>query len=237
MSNPYFRFKRFTIRHDKCAMKVGTDGTLLGAWANVAACCRILDIGTGTGLVALMIAQRCNEATVDAVEMDADACLQASDNVSASPFARQIHVHHTTFQTFAKTVSRPYDLIVSNPPYFVQSLKCPETKRSIARHSDELSTTVLLAKSRRILTPEGRIALILPFLQQKEVLQQAAQNKLYCIRQTHVIPVEGAQPKRLLIEFSPQPQPPAKIDMLILENTRHQRTAAYKTLTLEFYLD
>jgi len=237
MSNPYFRFKQFMIRHDKCAMKVGTDGTLLGAWTGLSSCRSILDIGTGTGLIALMIAQRCDDAMIDAVEIDADTCAQAAENVSASPFAQQIHIHHTTFRKFTETVNRQYDLIVSNPPYFVQSLKCPETKRHIARHSDELSSAFLLAESRRILTPAGHISLILPYLQLDEVLNQATQNNLHCIRQTHVIPVEGSQPKRLLIEFSPQPQLSTQINTLVLEDINHQRTAAYKTLIKDFYLD
>jgi tRNA1Val (adenine37-N6)-methyltransferase len=218
-------------------MKVGTDGTLLGAWTDVSSCRSVLDIGTGTGLIALMIAQRCSDATIDAVEIDADACTQAAENVSASPFAQQIHIHHATFQEFAKTANRQYDLIVSNPPYFVQSLKCPETKRRIARHDDELSPAFLLAESRRILTPAGHISLILPYLQLNEVLKQATQNSLHCIRQTHVIPVEGAQPKRLLIEFSLQPQLSTQINVLVLEDVNRQRTAAYKALTGDFYLD
>ncbi|MDR1407678.1 MAG: methyltransferase [Tannerella sp.] len=237
MSNPYFRFKRFTIWHDKCAMKVGTDGTLLGAWVDVSSCRTVLDIGTGTGLVALMIAQRGSYAVIDAVETDADTCRQATENVSVSPFAQQIHIHHASFQEFVNTVRHPYDLIVSNPPYFVKSLKCPESKRNIARHNDELSLAVLLAKSRRILAPKGRIALILPFLHQEEACRHAAQNNLHCVRQMHVIPVEGAQPKRLLIEFSPQPHLPIQTDTLILEHINHRRTEAYKTLVKDFYLD
>jgi tRNA1Val (adenine37-N6)-methyltransferase len=219
-------------------MKVGTDGTLLGAWVDVFACRNALDIGTGTGLVALMMAQRGGgDMHVDAVETDPDACAQAAENVSASPFAQQIHIHHLTFQEFAKTVHHPYDLIVSNPPYFVQSLKCPEARRNIARHSGELSLAVLLAESRCILAPMGRIALILPFLQQEEALRQAAQCGLHCIRRTHVIPIEGMQPKRLLIEFSPQPHVSAQTGSLVLEDANRRRTVAYKALTGDFYLD
>ena len=117
MSNPYFRFKQFTVRHDRCAMKVGTDGCLLGAWADVSGARRIADVGTGSGLVALMLAQRNTDARIDALDIDRDACLQAAENVSASPFAARIRVLRTDFRTYAATAPPAYDRIVSNPPY------------------------------------------------------------------------------------------------------------------------
>ena len=124
MSNPFFQFKQFTIRHDKCAMKVGTDGVLLGAWAGTESCSRILDVGTGTGLIALMLTQR-SKAVVDAIDIDADACLQAQENAESSLFAGRINVFHSDLADFAQASTHLYGLIVSNPPYFVDSLKCP----------------------------------------------------------------------------------------------------------------
>ena len=138
MANPYFKFKQFTIWHDKCAMKVGTDGALLGAWAAPKEARNILDIGTGTGLVALMLAQRC-QAFIDAIDIDADACLQAEENVARSPFADRIRVHCCALNDFHPSAPSHYDLIVSNPPYFHQALKCPDPKRNRARHTDTLS--------------------------------------------------------------------------------------------------
>ena len=129
MSNPFFQFKQFTIRHDKCAMKVGTDGVLLGAWAGTESCSRILDVGTGTGLIALMLAQR-SKAVVDAIDIDADACLQAQENAESSLFAGRINVFHSDLVDFAQASTHLYDLIVSNPPYFVDSLKCPNLQRN-----------------------------------------------------------------------------------------------------------
>ena len=237
MSNPYFRFKQFTVWHDRCAMKVGTDGVLLGAWATASVCRSILDVGTGTGLIALMLAQRCRMATIDAIEIDPDACAQAAENVSASPFAQQIRIHHASFQEFTKKTHQLFDLIVANPPYFVQSLKCPEVKRRIARHNDALSPAVLLAGSSRLLTPNGRISLIFNFLNHKEVLQQAVQNNLCCLRRTEIIPVEGAQPKRILMEFALIQQHPVQRDTLTLTNAKHRRTEAYQALASDFYLD
>ena len=119
MANPYFQFKKFTIRHDKCAMKVGTDAVLLGAWADTASCKNILDIGTGTGIIALMLAQR-SCADIDAIDIDKDACIQAEENVAASPFAGRIKVIPASCADFARsTTLKKYDLIVSNPPYFI----------------------------------------------------------------------------------------------------------------------
>ena len=236
MSNPYFRFKQFTVWHDRCAMKVGTDGTLLGAWAEVHDRMRILDVGTGTGLIALMLAQRNLEARIDGIDLDADACLQAQENVRQSPFGTRIRIAHTPFQAFASTVTKPYDLIVSNPPYFKESMKCPEGKRRLARHDDTLTLTDLLHTGKSLLTPDGRIALILPFAQRDDLLRTAENEALHTIRETRVISVEGSSPKRLLIELSSIHTDTIITDELTLEDRMHQRTTAYRQLTQAFYL-
>ena len=148
MANPYFQFKKFTVWHDKCAMKVGTDGVLLGEWASTERCQRILDVGTGTGLIALMLAQR-STAILDAIDIDSDACLQAQENIAKSPFANRIQVYQTSLSEYMPDENIKYDLIVSNPPYFIDSLKCPDTKRNLARHTDTLSLPDLLRGTRR----------------------------------------------------------------------------------------
>lgn len=236
MSNPFFQFKQFTIRHDKCAMKVGTDGVLLGAWAGTDSCNRILDIGTGTGLIALMLAQR-SPAIIDAIDIDTDACLQAQENVVASPFAERIQVRHSALADFAQAATDRYDLIVSNPPYFVDSLKCPDRQRNTARHTDTLTLEDLLQDSRKLLAPQGRIALILPYDQKERLTDCIRTYQLFLSKETSVIPVPGAQPKRLLAELTAdQPASPASSDRLILEIARHQYTDEYIRLTKDFYL-
>lgn len=234
MANSFFQFKQFIIRHDKCAMKVGTDGVLLGAWANIHSCAKILDVGTGSGLIALMLAQRCN-AEIDAIDIDADACLQATENAGTSPFGNRIFVHHLPFKEYADACTKKYDLIVSNPPYFVDSLKCPDQKRNQARHTDTLVLTDLIKGSQHLLTANGRLALILPFDQQEILLDIAFSYQLYPNRRTDVIPQPEAAPKRLLIELSAQ-KTDFTPDSLIIEEARHQYTQAYKTLTRDFYL-
>ncbi|MDR3194113.1 MAG: methyltransferase [Tannerella sp.] len=236
MSNPYFRFKQFTIRQDQCAMKVGTDGVLLGAWTGVASCRRALDAGAGTGLIALMIAQREAAVQVDGVEIDPAACRQASANVAASPFAERVHVYRDTFDHFVRTSPRSYDLIVSNPPYFVRSLKCPDEKRRLARHDDELSLSGLLRGSLALLTPGGRLALILPFQQEKELQERMATCGLHYLCRTVVFPVEGAAPKRLLVELVREAPSAVRTDSLILADAQRQRTPAYSELMRDFYL-
>lgn len=236
MANPYFQFKKFTIRHDKCAMKVGTDAVLLGAWANTTHCNSILDIGTGTGIIALMLAQRSN-AMIDAIDIDREACIQAEENVAASPFAGRINIIHASCVEFAAQPERKiYDLIVSNPPYFINSLKCPDSKRSMARHTDCLSLPSLIKDSYFLLSTTGRIALVLPYEQLGEVEDIAHENALYISRQTAVIPTPGAQPKRLLIELSATDTDTKNRDTLIIEEARHQYTPDYIALTKEFYL-
>ncbi|MDL2282241.1 methyltransferase [Parabacteroides sp. OttesenSCG-928-G06] len=236
MPNSYFRFKQFTIRHDKCAMKVGTDGVLLGAWANTEHANYILDIGTGSGLIALMIAQR-SQAQIDAIDIDNGAYIQACENSEASPFAKQINIYHQSLEDFAATTNRRYDLIVSNPPYFIDSLKPPVEKRALARHTDSLRLNDLISHSLSILSDNGRIALILPYDQEKELVDILTQEKLFIIRQTNVIPVAGGSPKRILVEITRKENLMFQKEELTIEIERHKYTSEYQTLTRDYYLD
>lgn len=236
MANPFFQFKQFIIRHDKCAMKVGTDGVLLGAWANTGLCRSILDIGTGTGLIALMLAQR-STALIDAIDIDADAYTQAVENATDSPFAGRIRVVHTTLADYTAGCQTRYDLIVSNPPYFSDSLKCPNGKRSIARHTDTLPLPELIKDCCQLLAPNGRIALVLPSDQSERLLSMAGQNNLYLCRRTDVLPLPNTSPRRMLIELASNQTIPSPVtNSLVIETARHQYSEEYKALTRDFYL-
>lgn len=235
MANPYFQFKKFTVWHDQCAMKVGTDGVLLGAWADPSGAARILDVGTGTGLVALMLAQR-SEARIDAIDIDASACGQAEDNISRSPFADRIGVTPFSLAAYRQTGPAPYDLIVSNPPYFTDSLKCPDTKRTWARHTDTLPLPDLLRDSRALLTPQGRLALILPYDRRDYLLACGREVSLFVSRETAVLPTPGSCPKRLLVELSQVPAAFPFSSQLTIELERHRYTLEFSELVRAFYL-
>jgi tRNA1Val (adenine37-N6)-methyltransferase len=234
MANPFFKFKQFTVFHDKCAMKVGTDGVLLGAWADADDAGNILDVGTGTGVIALMLAQRTN-AAIDAIDMDESACRQADENVAASPFSGKIRVIRSSFADFQPAVK--YGLIVSNPPYFNRSLKSPDDKRSKARHDDSLPLFDLIAGSKKLLSENGRIALILPVEQELRLAGILAQNELYKTRQTNVAPVANGQVKRILIELSAVSNPDYAPEYLAIEQERHKYTKEYEELVRDFYLN
>lgn len=232
MPNPYFRFKQFTVWHDRCAMKVGTDGVLLGAWTNVSDAGNALDIGTGTGLIALMLAQRNNNLIIDALDIDPDAIDQANDNVIRSPFSTQIRCHLKTIQSFAAECSRKYDLIVSNPPYFEQSLKSPDRNRTLARHTDSLSVRDLIGAGYILLTDKGRLSVIYPYSYKDELISQ---DKLFVNRITNVYPTPTSAPKRILVEYSRQ-RLPIEEDHLVIEKERHVYTDEFANLVKEFYL-
>ncbi|MDH6311717.1 tRNA1Val (adenine37-N6)-methyltransferase [Parabacteroides sp. PFB2-10] len=236
MPNSFFHFKQFTIRHDKCAMKVGTDGVLLGAWAYADKAKRVLDIGTGSGLIALMIAQR-SQALIDAIDIDEGAYVQSLENVADSPFSERIRVFHQSLEQFASEKRDSYDLIVSNPPYFISSLKPPTENRSIARHTDTLALDDLIRLSRSMLSDDGRLALILPYDQEKQLYDLTESEGLFVIRQTNVIPVVGSSPKRLLVEIIQKPSPTLTIETLTIEVERHKYTPEYQTLTSAYYLN
>ncbi len=236
MSNPFFRFKQFTVFHDRCAMKVGTDGVLLGAWVPDGPYRRILDVGTGTGLIALMMAQRYKDASVDAVEVDEDAALQARDNVMASPFRERVRVWHKDFMEFES--HEAYDLIVSNPPFYADDLKNPDPQRSMARHSGSLNYESLLERSFGMLSMEGQIALVVPSQCRPLVLSAAFRNHLEILRETVVRTKSGKPAKRLLLLLSRcgvRPRIPIQDELLLLSDDG-ARSEAYQNLTRDFYL-
>lgn len=248
MSTPYFRFKQFTVRHDRCAMKVGTDGVLLGAWAGasesseeasqpaiISAIERILDIGTGSGLVALMLAQRFPNAFIDGIDIDSSAVLQAKDNFSASPFCARLRAYSSPLQYWQP--QEKYDLIVSNPPYFSNSLLCPDNTRTMARHDNTLSFAELFEHSDRLLSPCGTLALVLPADAEKEILALSRLHHLYCVRLCRVHTTAAKPAKRILIAFSRQALTcPLTPETLCLSENGLPRSAAYSALTQAFYL-
>lgn len=235
MSNSYFRFKQFVIQQDKCAMKVGTDGVLLGAWADVGNTHRILDVGTGTGLIALMLAQR-SKVAITAIEIDEQATLQAIANVAGSLFSHQVSVIHSSLKDFMLADTSSYDVIVSNPPYFHNSLKTSIESRNLARHTDSLSPEELIEACFRLLSPNGRFYTILPTQTANSFIEKARIRGLFCTKKTEVFPREGMPSKRIMLQFEWNERLCEENVLVIETEKRHQYTDAFKKLTEEYYL-
>lgn len=232
MANDYFKFKKFTIQQGKCAMKVGTDGTLLGAWAQGGR--HILDIGSGTGLVAMMMAQRFPEARIVGVEIDSDAALQARENVEASPFSSQIDVICADVRNYQN--ERLFDAIVSNPPYFDLSLKCPDKQRAMARHSLSLGYDDLMSVTNRLLTDNGILTVIVPLEYKGRMEAEAALTGFHKARECAVKTTPNKPPKRYLLAFSRHQTTNMKQQEGIIEISPGIRSDWYKSLTKDFYL-
>ena len=232
MSNQYFDFKRFRIEQDRCSMKVGTDGVLLGAWFPMEWGKNVLDIGTGTGLVAIMAAQR-GAGSVVAVEIDPDAAAQAGMNAAASPWADKITVICEDIARF--TVRSGFDRIVCNPPYFRDSLRCPDAGRNTARHNDSLSYETLARCSAALLTPDGLLCVVLPFDAVCEFSKTAVVEGLNLYMRTDVITAPGKLPKRSLLAFSKNSGEP-RTDVLAICDSDGKETSDYINLVREFYL-
>ena len=235
MANSYFCFKHFRVEQSNCAMKVGTDGVLLGAWATVKSAKSCLDIGTGTGLLALMVAQRNRDVAVVAIELDDEAVIQAKENVEASPWPNRIQVVHSDVRSYCAV--KTFDHIISNPPYFNDSLKSSDTHRSLARHTSTLSYMELLACVKNLLAPQGIFSLILPYDVCTEIIDLSKSHNLYCSRFCKVMPLSNANPKRALMEFSFSNSDTVLEELVIESGGRHCYSAEYKELTKEFYLD
>ena len=235
MGKDSFTFKQFVVRQDRCAMKVGTDGTLLGAWAEMERNDgKVLDIGTGTGLIALMMAQRYPEAKVTAIDIDEMAVSQAVENVQGSPFADRIEVLQADVNSFEST--EMFDSIVCNPPFFNNALICPDNQRTQARHTLSLSYQQLMAAAWRLLRDEGLFSVIIPndFFQQLE--SEAHLAGFFLTRVFSVRTIEGKPIKRYLIELRKHPQIELINKDVLIEDAPNVRSGWYRELTKNFYI-
>lgn len=240
MGNSWFDFKQFRIVQEKSAFRVGTDGVLLGAWASFAVRRRILDAGTGTGLIALMAAQRSN-AVITALEPDMLSAEEAFVNMKASQWSERISVENISLQEYAKSSviqgGIQYDMIVSNPPFFTDSLPNSDRRLSEARHNITLSQPDLIDSAEKLLSPAGVLSIILPYEEGNVFITRAAGYGFCCNRITRVKPLPSLPAHRLLMEFSKE-RAPLQSEWLIISNgNRKDYTAEYRELTKEFYLE
>lgn len=224
-----FRFKQFAIEQQRCAMKVGTDGVLLGAWAQGGQ--HMLDVGTGTGVIALMLAQRYPEASMTAIDLDADAVEQARQNISASPFTDRIEVQHDAVQHFAEHAHEQgrYDAIVSNPPFFIDALKTPNRQRTMARHAVTLTYEQLAEAAARLLSDAGELSVIVPSDYRRRMDDAALFARLFPYRVCAVSTKEEKPPRRYLLSYTKHPRPLEVTSLTI-------GSEPYRALTDDFYL-
>ena len=231
-----FQFKQFTINQDKTAMKVGTDGVLLGAWVNLENNpYNVLDIGSGTGLISLMLAQRSNAEIIDAVELNEFAYIQTVENFEQSNWADRLFCYHSSFQEFSGEIDGTYDLIVSNPPFYTSTYKYLEKNRAMARHSESLPIEVLLKGVVKLLSKHGSCAFIIPYSESEIFIDFAKKSKLILNRITNVKGTAENKYKRCLLQFSFLEKPLEKLE-LIIEKERHIYTPEYSNLVSDFYL-
>jgi len=234
---PPFEFKKFSIKQDKCPMKVGTDGVLLGAWADVTDANKVLDIGTGTGLVAIMLGQRTKKAQIHAVEIDETSCEQAKENMQAVPWSNRLKAFPISIQEYARTAKDRYDLIVSNPPFFTGGTFSDNQDRNSVRHTVKLPHGELLRAVRDLLKPEGSFCVVLPFIEGLRFEELANTYNFYCTKRLEVRPKAGKSVERLLLKFEQTPTEKVEKDELIIQKDgRNEWTEEYIALTGDFYL-
>lgn len=238
MSTQPFKFKKFTVDQDQCAMKIGTDGVLIGAWASLENYpSNILDIGTGTGVISLILAQRSNAENIEAVEIDDDAYEQATSNFENSPWGDRLFCYHASIQEFASEMSdeEPYDLIISNPPFYTEDYKTNDKARDTARFTDAMPFQHLIVCAKHLLSEIGKFVVIIPTKEEVEFLKISEENGLHLQTKCNVRGTESSPIKRVMIELGFDKITPT-ITSLTIEIERHKYTPEYIELVKDFYL-
>lgn len=236
MSNNYFEFKQFRIEQHRSAMKVSTDSVLLGAWVNCDGADTILDIGTGTGLLSLMLAQR-TVARIDAIDIEEGAIEDARANARRSPWREKISISKADFRTFAHSHPAHYDLLISNPPYFEHSLKTSCEKKNMARHTDTLTYEELLRGAQEALTERGKLSVILPWEKKAIIIDLAGKEGLYYQKGTNIKPTPHKNFNRVMMQFGREHRRCATEDTLQIRDEKGLYTFEYRELTKDYYKD
>ena len=232
-----FQFKQFTVNQDRCAMKVGTDGVLLGAWCPIANNpFSVLDIGAGTGIISLMLAQRSNAVQIDSIEIDDDAYEQCVENFENSPWSDRLFCFHAGLDEFMEEPEDEYDLIISNPPFYSEDYKSDNEQRDLARFQDALPFEDLIEAANVLLSENGIFAVIIPFKEEEKFIDLCAEVELFPVKVTRVKGTPTSEIKRSLLAFKRYELSVLTADELIIETARHQYTEDYITLTKDFYL-
>lgn len=232
-----FQFKKFAVEQDQCAMKIGTDGVLLGAWAPIDNNpFSILDIGTGTGIIALMLAQRSGATQIDALEIDEDAYEQATENFENSPWNDRLFCYHAALDEFVEEPEDEYDLIISNPPFYTEDYKSENEQRDLARFSDAMPFEDLIEAADLLLSENGIFAVIIPFKEEERFIDLCAEVELFPVKATRVKGSPKTPIVRSLLAFKRYELSILEADELIIEINRHEYTDEYIELTKDFYL-
>jgi tRNA1Val (adenine37-N6)-methyltransferase len=234
--NPVFHFKHFSIHHDQSIMKVGTDGVLIGAYADVSNAANILDIGTGSGLIAIMLAQRCN-ARINGIEIDINSAEQARQNALQSPWADRVKIHHLSFQNYFPTVRSFFDCVVCNPPFFENQLRSPDANKNLVRHNVKLTFSELIHGGKEVLMPNGKFWIILPSDVTERFFEVAKKEGFSLVHQLEIFPKTGKKANRHIISLSLKDNFPVSHRSLTIRDKEGNFTDEYKKLTRDFYLD
>ncbi len=237
MADQVFRFKQFEVAQDKCAMKIGTDGVLLGAWVDVSDISTALDIGSGTGVIALIIAQRSTQAQIEAVEIDENSFEQTEENFRNAPWSDRLQAQHDSIQNFSRKTDKKYDLIISNPPFFTGGTLSSSNKRNSVRHTVKLPSGDLLRCVQQLLSQKGRFALILPYIEGLKFQELALSYNLHCTKITEVRPRASKPVERLLMQFEKRKIVPIVEELIVYEEEGNHYTKDYIELTKAFYLN
>ena len=236
MPNNYFQFKQFVVYQDKAAMKVSADAVILGAWTEFSFAKKIIDIGTGTGLLSLMAAQK-SQADITAVEIDSNSVKQAKENFDLSPWKNRIHLIHTSFQDFALQAIEKFDLVICNPPYFNGSYQSPDKSRNTARQDKLLPLPDLFSAVKKILSITGKFYIIYPFAQKQALLKEAEKESLYPLKILEIKTKPGKAPNRLIICFTTKKSAVQTEQLHLRDELTKKYSKEYRNLTKDFYLN